>query len=49
MIIFIELREIFEIYNPSLEFLIFSILNRLALISAVGYKAVIKNKKLTLK
>ena len=49
MTTFIESREIFKTYNLSAEFLIFSIMNRVALGSAVGYKAVIKNKKFTIK
>ena len=39
MITFIELREIFETYNTSSQFVIYSTKNRAVLGSAVGYEA----------
>ena len=39
MITFQELREIFEIYNPSTQFVIYSTKNRAVLGGAVGYEA----------
>jgi len=39
MITFPELREIFETYNPSAQFVIYSTKNRAVLGSAVGFEA----------
>ena len=39
MITFLELREIFETYNPSAQFVVFNTKNRAVLGSAVGYEA----------
>lgn len=39
MITFQELREIFETYNPSAQFVIYSTKNRVVIGVAVGYEA----------